>query len=615
MAREFKDGDVIVAEGVVPERAFRIVQGNVELMRMMSGLQTPLGILDAGELVAAEELLHGRPMGASAHALGSVKLEELNKEEAARALGKTAPAAPAKKKAARDAVAQKPETKESRALVPFTAALIDDGSAAAAVLKPGILRRIMNPEFADVYDRIDVRIADLAGAGGDAAAEHLATELNSRRGLRAKVMGKTVDLDMNDDPVGNMALLAKGAERWLLDNGADVMVWGEMPPPGKVMHLRFFVRDRQAGDTFRIGDGWTLLALPLPLDTAAAHRLHAAVLAAARTRSAGKILTVRRDLDVLLGEARDSLLQPTPGLNARERAEDQATVARVLANFTRIKRRADDARTAISLLQQALGTFIRDRTPIEWAMAYRDCALLHQFVAERTNDTDALRRSVDAIKAALQVIDRNYFEEDWAALKHRLGLALYRLDFEAGDMETLEESLEAFHEALSFYDRKSMPLEWAESMGHFGQVALIIGREQRSPAILLRAVEAFNSVLQARDRRNMPLHWAAGQNNLGSALCLYGRITGDHGALLGAHDAFTVARTVYDERGSDRMSAVASRNLRHVEKALSRTAPESRKHRRSKPARSEDAGPPPLPWELKAIRDRGEDFFVDERLR
>ncbi|MDA0997441.1 MAG: cyclic nucleotide-binding domain-containing protein [Proteobacteria bacterium] len=75
MAKELKDGDVIVAEGVVPERAYKIVQGNVELVKLVGGLQTPLGILDAGELVAADELLHARPMPATVQALGAVTLK------------------------------------------------------------------------------------------------------------------------------------------------------------------------------------------------------------------------------------------------------------------------------------------------------------------------------------------------------------------------------------------------------------------------------------------------------------------------------------------------------------------------------------------------------------
>ncbi|MDA0997442.1 MAG: hypothetical protein O2944_04445 [Proteobacteria bacterium] len=501
----------------------------------------------------------------------------------------------------------------SKALVPFGQPAFADDKA-AAVLKPGILRRIMNPDFADVYDRVDVRIADLNGDGGSAAAEILTTELNSRRGLRAKVMGQAVALDLGDDPVANMSLLSRGAERWLLDNGADVLVWGDLPPPGKVMHLRFFARDQKPGDSFRVGDGWTMLALPIPLEPVGAHRLHAVVLSAIRSKSAGKVLTVRRDLGVLAGEVRDSLIQPVPGLSPRERAEDQAAVARALANFSLVKRRADDARAAIGLLQQALSVFTRERTPIEWAAAYRDCALLYQFIAERTNDSDALRRSVDAIKAALQVISREFMAADWAALKHRLGLALYRLDFQAGDMKLLEESLQAFDDALGYYDRKTSPLEWADSMSHFGQVALIIGREQRSPAILLRAVEAFNNTLHVRDRRVMPMNWAAGQNNLGSALFLYGRITGDQGALQGAYAAFTVARALYNEKGHERMAAIATKNLRHVEKALNRTS-------KSEPPalpwerRRDGDEPPALPWEIEAGQGKDGDSIVDEQFR
>ena len=120
-------------------------------------------------------------------------------------------------------------------------------------------------------------------------------------------------------------------------------------------------------------------------------------------------------------------------------------------------------------------------------------------------------------------------------------------------------------------------------MGHFGQVALVIGRENRDAAMLLQAVDACNAVVTARDRKHMPLHWASAQNNLGSALFLYGRVAGDTSALQGARDAFQTARAIYIDKGAERLAGVAEKNLRHVDKAMTR--------------KREKAAPPQLPWE------------------
>lgn len=596
--KTFKGGDVLFEEGAHPARAYRIVQGSVEMTRDGDGAALPLSILDRGELVGAEELVAGRAMAATAQALGALVVEEISKAQAEQLLAKSGRKVQ-RGKPVKSSVKQQGAT-TSRALVALSSQA-DKAAAgpdtASSVLKPGLLRRLLNPEFADVYDRLDIRIAVLEGDGGEQATQHLVAEIGQRRGIRAKALNAKITLDIDGDPVRAMRELKRASERWLVDNGGDVLVWGEVAPGGTVLHLRFFVLNQKPVDQFRIGDGWTLLALPMPLDAAAAHRLHATLLAAIRTKAAGKLLTVRRDLEVLMADARDLLLAETANLSPIERAEDRATVGRVFANATLFKRRADDARTAMSLLDIALNVFSAGETPIEWAMAHRDRAFLGQFLAERANDTEALRASVTDVETALSVLGPSTFPYDWASLNDRLGLALYRLDFDNGDIDTLQRALNAFQDALTVYDKRKTPSEWSETMGHFGQVALIIGREHRSPATLLQAVEACNEVLSARDRRKMPLHWASAQNNLGSALFLYGRVSGDSDALAGARNAFQTAHAIYLEKDADRLAIVAAKNLRHVEKALERKA--TKLSPPALPWEGTANEPPTLPWELE----------------
>lgn len=628
--QEYKAGEILLAEGVVPERAFRILSGSVELTRLIGDAQTPTNVLDRGALVGADELVDGQPMADTAQALGNLSVEPITIEQAGQMLGRQA-----KKKAKPDIppraepLKKASTTSESRALVALSSSAETDYAqvdTASTILKPGLLRRLLKPEFADLHDRLDIRVAPLEGPGGEQASAHLVSELNKRRGLRARQMNAKVSIGAGGDPVGAMADLHAAAARWLVDNDGDVLLWGDAPTEER-MYIRFFVRGIKPVDSFRIGDGWTLMVLPNPLDAGAAHRLHAAVLAALRTKMAGKLLTVKRDLQVLFEDAPDALSQGFDGMQPLELAEDAMARARIFANATRLKRRAEDARTAINLIDTALNTFSRKETPIEWAMAHRDRALLSQFVAERANDTDSLRASLGDLEAALTVIGPDLFPFDWATLNDRLGLALYRLDFESGDAETLERALRAFQDALTVYDKRQTPAEWAEAMAHFGQVALVIGRENRNPRTLLRAVEACNAVVSVRDRKNMPLHWASAQNNLGSALFLYGRVAGDREALAGARDAFNTAYAIYMEKGAERLAGVTSKNLAHVEKALKRRQTAARpagSGRASQNWDTEANDPPPLPWEFE-VRDApkqrstadedDDDVWLDEHLR
>lgn len=629
--KSFKAGEVLLAAGAVPEVAYRIQQGSVEMMEDSDGMAMPVAVYDRGQLIGAEELAAGRPMAETAQALGNVIAEVLTKEQAMRLLGKTAPPKAAAK-AGKAAGAVKPARavarpeQRSNQLVPVESPRSFSEFAedpAASVFKPGLLRRLLKPDFADVYDRLDVRIAALHGDGGDQTAHALMNELNKRRGLRARTVNAALAVPAADERLYAIADMQQAATRWLADNGGDVLIWGERPASGGPSLLRLFTAADGPIDSYRIGDGWTQLALPEPPDGGGAHRLHAAVLAALRTKAAGKLLTVKRDLELLIADARDTMLTETPGLDPLDRAEDRAAIARIYANATRHKRRADDARTAISLLDQALAVFSPDRTAIEWAMAHRDRALLNQFIAERTNDTDALRASIDDIEAALKVLGPTVLPYDWAALNDRLGRALYRLDFDSGDIETLERAMRAFEDALDIFDKRRTPTEWIDTMAHMGQVALVIGRERRSPAILLRAVDACNAVVSARDRRNSPQHWAAAQNNLGSALFLYGRVAGDEAALGGARDAFRTAYGIYLEKGSDRMASVAAKNLAHVERAMGKRQRKAAPRPSSSdlPWQPNPNDPPPLPWEFEGGQDQGgngydrDDVWLDDRLR
>lgn len=629
--QEYKAGEILLAEGIVPERAFRILSGSVELTRLLDDAQMPTDVLDRGALVGADELVDGKPMADTAQALGNLSVEPITVEQAIQLLGRK-PKKPARTELPAKPVLQNktaPPVTESRALVALSSTaetnyLRED--TASTILKPGLLRRLLNPEFADLHDRLDIRVAPFEGPGGEQATAHLVSELNKRRGLRARPINAKVSIGAGGDPVGAMADLRAAAVRWLVDNDGDVLLWGEAPNDER-MYVRFFVRDIKLVDSFRIGDGWTLMVLPNPLDAGAAHRLHAGVLTSLRTKTAGKLLTVKRDLQVLFEDAPDALSQEMPGMQALERAEDAMARARVFANATRFKRRAADARTAITLVDTALTTFSRKETPIEWALAHRDRALLSQFVAERANDTDSLRASLDDLEAALTVIGPDLFPFDWAALNDRLGLALYRLDFESGDADTLERALRAFEDALTIYDKSETPTEWAEAMAHFGQVALVIGRENRNPVTLLRAVQACNDVVSVRDRKSMPLHWASAQNNLGSALFLYGRVAGDRDALAGARDAFNTAHAIYMEKGAERLAGVTAKNLAHVEKALKRRQTAARPAAPSLSSQvwdTDSTDPPPLPWEFEvreAPKERANsdeddnDVWLDARLR
>ncbi len=260
--KDLKAGEVLLAEGDVPQRAYRIVEGSVEMSRDVDGMSMPTAVHDRGALIGADKMLDGRPMEDTAQALGALKVETVSMEQAAQLLGRKPASGKTEKpiKQARALTTQSNDLKPSRALVALSASSSKDYTAeedtAANVLKPGLLRRILRPDFADIYDRLDIRVAPLEGEDGEQASTHLISELSQRRGLKARAMNAKVELDLSDgDPVAAMHSLKKAAERWLADNGGDVIVWGAVAPGGQFVHLGFFVKNAKPVDPYRMGDG------------------------------------------------------------------------------------------------------------------------------------------------------------------------------------------------------------------------------------------------------------------------------------------------------------------------------------------------------------------------
>jgi len=183
-------------------------------------------------------------MDESAQALGAVVVEPINKEQAAGLLGRWAAARRSGKPPnSKNLTVPDAGGSTSRALVALSAGSDNDYGGedlASSVLKPGLLRRILKPDFADVYDRLDIRISALEGEGGDQAAAHLIAELGQRRGLKAKSMNAKVELAFEGNPVAAMRELKRAADRWLVDNGGDVLVWGALANAGSLMSCAVF---------------------------------------------------------------------------------------------------------------------------------------------------------------------------------------------------------------------------------------------------------------------------------------------------------------------------------------------------------------------------------------
>ncbi|MCH8237813.1 MAG: cyclic nucleotide-binding domain-containing protein [Proteobacteria bacterium] len=575
----FNDGETIFREGEASDRAFEIVSGNVEIVKRGDDGEVRLALLSAGEIFGEMGILDDGKRSATAKAVGTVTAFVISREDfltgvrdkpelalsvmanlTRRLRGADEMLTGAKSPTAGTATA---------ATAPGPQALpAEAGDGGSAFAPSGFWTRLVGWKGTGKFENIRVQVAPLIGEDGDKHALHVVQALKGRKGLRVKVVKKALKINPETDSGDLDEKTASAARRVLTKTESDILIWGEVPPPGLAMYLKFVSFATRSVDTPGAFSPGNVLALPIEFGGEVANFLHAVTLAATVPKSEAKAAALTRDLPLALDSAR-AVLDAVPGdLTRREKGKFHMCYANAL---TRVAVQRGDLglyQGAAAAYKACLAIMTEDDSAFEWALAHKNLGSVLHAVAERTNDKEALGEAVDMLRESLKVLTKEDNPLEWAATQNRLGEALYRLDFESGDIEMLKHALGAYQAALQVYTRAKMPLQWAEVMNNFAQVTQVLGEQLKSPEALEKAADACRAALEVRTKSDTPLLWAATQNNLGSALFLLAKMTKNVTPLEGAREAFDLASSFYRARGMDKMAAITEKNLGHVNQML-----------------------------------------------
>lgn len=539
---DYEAGEIIFREGEDGPSTFIILQGAVELTKAGETGSIRLAVLGPGEPLGDVDELGRR--GATARAVEAVTLEVLGGE-----------ALPPK----------------SGAFDKLIEMMGGNGAAkAAADPQPG---QAAEPESAGFFarlfgggpraKRIDIRVANLKDEAGENHARHIAAALNGPKGIRARPLNKTMPAEVWRPD--ERARLARG---WLEAADADLLIWGEIPPPGTTFDLHFV--SAKADEEYRPGSfgSATTLNLPVGFGAELSPLLLTVSLSATRPRTEAKSLRLVEVMPTALDMAMPIARNLPLDMTSKERAAAQSCFANALVTAASFGKDPDLYQMAAQTYQEALANLSQEETPEEWAFNQKNLAMVLLILAEGDNDTDTLDAAAEAFRAALKVLNKDEHPRHWAVAQNRLGMVLFKLDASTSDSELLKHALTAFQAALKVFTKADDPTAWAEIMSNFAQAAQVLGKQLRNPDVLEKAAEACRAALEVRDRDDMPMAWAATQNNLGSALFLLGKLTGESEHLRGAAEAFEQARDTYTGLGATRLAAITEKNLAHVEPSL-----------------------------------------------
>ncbi len=575
--RSFRDGDIIFLAGDVGDSIFTILEGKVELSRSGDEGRVRLALLEPGKTFgapsgAADNPSANRLRPATAQAVGNVTVEEtsLSEQDGLRAASAKSASSSRRKSFLGNIVSM---------ILGGSGTVKDRGQPGSGLFKQSVAdARGVRAE------RIEIRVAKIVSEletedGGNTVTvdytSHVVKALGKHKGVRVKALNKAIP--PTGESVAMLEEAASIARKWLADANADLLIWGDVPPLGTTLRLRFI--SAKPVDESRPGgfDLSTSLDLPVGFGPEMSPLLMSTCLAATAPVTEGKNVSLVK----MLPDALYAALPVAENLPVDVISGERAAILMCLANSLAVAAsQAANKKTAGELFEKSANTYkssltlmSREENPFEWALARKNFGEVMLALADIRNDAEILDESADAFSDFLKVVTKLEAPRLWASVQSSLGLALYRIDIRTGDAEVLKHSLTAFQEALKVYTRAETPLQWAEVMSNFAQAAQVLGKQLRNQEVLEKAVHACKSVLEVRKKEKMPLLWAATQNNLGSALFMLGKMTGDRDDIEGAAEAFRQSRDFYKSYGASKLAEITEKNLSHVEKLLRKTAP------------------------------------------
>lgn len=433
--------------------------------------------------------------------------------------------------------------------------------------KPSLLKRLfaMGPGA----DDLSIAIAPFIDAADQDHARELSAVFQNLPGVHVRLLKERSLLGDDAPRADRLPAACAQAIGWLGTQEADLVLWGDIPPPGTTLYIHMAAPPPVDADPSGIISPFQPLTLPVGFDPEAfGGLLRATALAAMNLVGDAKMQKRRTLVADALGRAAQDMEHIPRDFTMRETASVHAAFANALATFGHLFPGGEVYHRAAQSYGTAIKGTLRNESPTNWAYLQRNLGTVLQAMGERTDDVATMAQAVAAYRAALEVFTLENTPFPWATTNNRLGEVLFRLDSISGETAGLKEALAAYQGALKVLNRASHPLLWATTMNNLGQTAQVLGREIGNKEVIGRAVAACEQALKVRTREKYPTLWASTQNNMGSALFLLGRMSGDEGYFQKALDAFMDAREVYDALGLARMVEVTDKNIQHAQSRL-----------------------------------------------
>jgi CRP-like cAMP-binding protein/tetratricopeptide (TPR) repeat protein len=592
--RKFKDGEIIFAEGDRSDSAYIVQSGRVDLYKDSRVGPVLMGTATRDELFGELGLLDNSPRSATAYASGDVTVKAIPRREFLRRIEDD----PSTAMKVMSKLAQRlRETDDRSAIeywsggsgrrrggdssnlpVPVDPYGLPELSLLAEPRRPTLLARLFGRWRSSSGERRDgsvrpfeVLVAPFANDPEDTQRQHLIPWLEQLEGFTIRSHGTVL-------PAEGDSLLLPGerarrahntAQRWLAEQRADLVIWGEVDAEGRMDRLHMTAASLSEEE--RAGRPHPLLWLPVPcyFDESWAALVQSIVMAAIEPRGDAQTQALAARLPGWLEAARVFIDTPVEGLYQIETALIFATYGIACAATGTLNPGTGLQEYGADVLRAAIEWTPQEDAEV-WYCLQRQLALVYQAIGERTGNAEYLHAAAEGFRNAIYGTERSVAPVEWAGLHSRLGGVLFRLDMTEGNVDALREAVGAFQHALTVFTRQNFPWYWADVMHNVSQVLQVYGDQHKNQEVLERAVGTSRNALSVRDPASTPILWAASRNGLGTALFLLAKHTRDPKPLEEAVECFTQAVEIYRNHGTSMLARVAEKNLGRAEGLLRR---------------------------------------------
>lgn len=578
----FKSGDLIFKEGAESGSAYVIVKGAVELTKDSPRGPVVLARLKAGELFGEMAVIDGSPRSASARSVGKTVLKEITAEALMTGLhsdvdlsSKVMVKLVERLRAADALLARNGVKSPTSSNVPSVEGGV--GSKAPEPAKKSLMTRLFGGKkrkaafvlaIADLFDDPEASLTAVF-------ANHLQNQVTQWGGglVACQRMNGTFPVaDFTESPMV-WGQISHAAQKWLKDNDADLLVWGQLRAQGQVLHLRFAHRMGASGMQGGVFLPCDALDLPLDQGLAAAPEV-STFLYGVLTLA---VLPHRKDQrDSHQAVVHSSVQALRTGYRERNGALEPEEQARYDLGYATALSAAGSVLKDQAMLQQAEGVYnkvlrtVRQvRTPLLSGIAYRHLAHAQWAWHKAGGEENLLEAAVENFTRACDQFTKEAYPMDWADLNRMIGQLLYSLDSRQDHQSShLPESAAAFQRALQIYSASTTPKRWAETKHHLARTLQLLGRLRDDLEMIARSAEACKEALKVVHKTRNPMMWAALQNNLGSALFVLGQHNKKTETSVAAIKAFEAALAVYEARNADRLARVTLKNLTRAKETV-----------------------------------------------